>query len=106
MTKIAPPPDANWLSPWSTGPRGTPRRIFVGTRREVHGLVIQIVGAQDINGRVLPRSVEIGCDSELLTADQLRASAALADTPLASGDARDVAAAMLDAADEIDALER
>jgi hypothetical protein len=103
---VAPPPDAAWVSPWGPGPRdGHQRRIFLGTRRETHGLTISILGAQDDDGTIAPRTVEIGHESELLTADQLRASAALADNPLASRDARDVAAAMLEAAAEIDTLE-
>jgi hypothetical protein len=106
---IAPPPDSTWLSDWMGG-----IRFFFGTQRKAGGLDIVIAAMQDDTGRVVGlgfeedgcRMISVGNDP-MLPARQVRASAlAFADNPLADTATQEVAAAMLEACAEIDALER
>jgi hypothetical protein len=87
---IAAPADAKHVSGWvNEGDLGLPGRWFLGTERNVAGVRVAISGWQESNG---PTQRHIG-----VTADAHELDAAAA---------RALAAALRDAADELDQLER
>ncbi len=107
------PAGATRVGQWEPDTRGTYVRMFDGTHRAAHGVCIDIIGAQGVDGEVRARWVIFGPLDDRKTARDLTAAQArgLAERLLTGAEpdhlqmAADTGRALIAAADEIQLLD-
>jgi hypothetical protein len=85
---VPPPPDPGTHYPWEHDGDGKWFRFFAGTTREIAGAQVVISGLQSVDGTIT-RTIAVDGDSESLD----------------SGQARQLAALLIEAADELERLQ-
>lgn len=88
ILSVSAPPDAIEVHDWSHVGDGLPTRVFAGTIREASGFTVRVAGLQRINS-TCRRWITVETDS-------------LPGTPLKPQRARQLAAALIAVADEIE----